>query len=56
MAELIRSFAGIFLNRNSGYKPFNTNQFKQSLVEIAISQTVNQFNKAAQEVCIDRKK
>jgi hypothetical protein len=41
VAELIKSFAGIFLNRNSGYKPFNTSQFKQSIDEIAISQTIN---------------
>ncbi len=56
MTELIKSFAGIFLNRNSGYKAFNINQFEKSIDEIAIHQTVNQFNQAAKEVCIEYKK
>ncbi|SMC49752.1 hypothetical protein [Polynucleobacter kasalickyi] len=56
MTEFIKSFAGIFLNRNSGYKPFNINQFEKSIDEIAIHQTVNQFNQAAKEVCIEYKK
>lgn len=56
MTELIKSFAGIFLNRNSGYKPFNQSQFRESIDEIAITQTVNHLNKAAKEVCIEYKK
>jgi len=50
MTELIRSISGIFQNRDSGYKPFNANQFVVSIEDAAVESTVRQFNQAVIEV------
>ena len=50
MAELIRSISGIFQNRDSGYKPFNANQFDVSIETAAVDTTIRQLNQAVIEV------
>ena len=57
MAELIRSISGIFQNRDSGYKPFNANQFGVSIEAAAVQATIRLINQAAIEVIgIEQKK
>jgi hypothetical protein len=57
MAELIRSISGIFQNRDSGYKPFNANEFGICIETAAVEATIRQINQAAIEVIgIEQKK
>ncbi len=51
MAEIINALSQIISgNRSTSYEQFSASQFEQSIYDAALSQTVSQFNSAAQEV------